>query len=40
VILDYDEEGNVVGVEVLNASHKISGLTAQVDRAAKLAAIA
>jgi uncharacterized protein YuzE len=24
VILDYDQEGNVVGVEILNASRKIS----------------
>ncbi|MGF1498066.1 MAG: DUF2283 domain-containing protein [Elainellaceae cyanobacterium] len=23
VILDYDQEGNVVGVEILNASHKM-----------------
>ena len=27
VILDYDEHGNVIGVEVLNASQKITGLT-------------
>ncbi|MBD2187999.1 DUF2283 domain-containing protein [Pseudanabaena mucicola] len=27
VILDYDEQGNVIGVEVLNASQKITGLT-------------
>ena len=40
VILDYDDDGNVVGVEVLNASQKISGLTAQVDRVTKFAAIA
>ncbi len=26
VILDYDSDGNVVGVEVLNASQKITGL--------------
>jgi uncharacterized protein YuzE len=26
LILDYDSEGNVVGVEVLNASQKIIGL--------------
>lgn len=26
VILDYDEQGNVIGVEVLNASQKIAGL--------------
>ena len=24
VILDYDQQGNVIGVEILNASHKIS----------------
>ncbi|MEH2179608.1 DUF2283 domain-containing protein [Nostoc sp.] len=23
-ILDYDQQGNVIGVEILNASHKIS----------------
>lgn len=28
VILDYDSEGNVVGIEVLNASQKIKGFTA------------
>ncbi|MFZ4730312.1 MAG: DUF2283 domain-containing protein [Pseudanabaena sp.] len=27
VILDYDEHGNVIGVEILNASQKITGLT-------------
>ena len=27
VILDYDSDGNVVGVEVLNASQKIAGFT-------------
>lgn len=26
VILDYDAEGNVVGIEVLNASKKIAGI--------------
>jgi uncharacterized protein YuzE len=26
VILDYDSDGNVVGVELLNASQKIAGL--------------
>ncbi|NJL92083.1 MAG: DUF2283 domain-containing protein [Coleofasciculaceae cyanobacterium SM2_1_6] len=26
VILDYDLEGNVIGIEVLNASRKIKGL--------------
>jgi len=26
VILDYDSKGNVVGIEVLNASQKITGL--------------
>ena len=26
VILDYDLEGNVIGIEVLNASQKIRGL--------------
>lgn len=26
VILDYDEQGNVIGVEVLNASQRIAGL--------------
>jgi len=26
VILDYDEHGNVIGVEILNASQKITGL--------------
>ncbi|KAB8319063.1 DUF2283 domain-containing protein [Tolypothrix campylonemoides VB511288] len=24
VILDYDQEGNVIGVEILNASHQIN----------------
>jgi uncharacterized protein YuzE len=28
VILDYDSKGNVVGIEVLNASQKIKGFTA------------
>ncbi len=28
VIPDYDSEGNVVGIEVLNASQKIKGFTA------------
>ncbi|MGJ3249273.1 MAG: DUF2283 domain-containing protein [Elainellaceae cyanobacterium] len=27
VILDYDKDGNVVGVELLNASHKLEKLT-------------
>ena len=26
VILDYDKDGNVVGIEVLNASKKIAGI--------------
>lgn len=29
VILDYDEQGNVIGVEVLNASQRIAGLVSK-----------
>ncbi|MBF2056359.1 MAG: DUF2283 domain-containing protein [Cyanobacterium sp. T60_A2020_053] len=29
VILDYDKEGNVIGIEILNASKKIANLQSQ-----------
>jgi uncharacterized protein YuzE len=34
VILDYDSDGNVVGVEVLNASQKIAGFAQKRELAA------
>ncbi len=39
VILDYDSQGNVIGLEVLNASKKIQNLNPHATKGSKIATI-